>query len=337
MKYLFFFLFIQFASAQNNFSKSFNDRYILIDVKINNEFYKFIFDTGAEISIYFDVNNKIEIDKKKFALLSDNYNKVDTIYFPKNKWSYFLPDYNILVNDNSMGISKKIPEILKENNIQGILGSNFIFKYDWILETDSRKLQMLKKKKRRNENDFFTFFINKKGFVNCDFFINENCYFSDKYLIDTGSLGFIDYTNIDCKSIDYVNNITLSTGINTKEIVTKKIVKTEFNIGNLKINSAPVTIHQYKDFTNLIGVDFFNSFKEVFFLFSENKILLKKRSLKTYSLFTPIIYNGRVYGFLEKLENNIMPFKKWVIGSNVELNDVEFQKLDFNLEFSEKF
>lgn len=335
---LLFFLTTNFAISQENNNLDFKNLLILVDVKIKNETFKFLFDTGAETSVFFDIQNKISIKKGQYFLAEDGFNNIDTMYFPKKDIKIYLPEFNISGKGNGgLIISKKIPEKLKIAKIYGILGNNFISKFDWVYDVTNNKIKIVTNESEINRVDYFNFSFNEKNLISCNYTTDNGCVFKDTFLLDTGFYGNVcsKPITIDCYS-SFLDNINKVTTAATNEIKISKIIKSNFEIGNFKVVDLPTTIYSNDNAMNLVGISFLRMFKTVYFLFSEKKILLEKQNNLSLRLFSPTIFNGKINGYLEGMNQSSKNlFKKWTIDSEVNINNNDFEFIDYPIKFIE--
>ncbi len=326
------------VSAQENENKTFHKKldFIFINVKIKGNTYKFLFDTGAFTTVFFDIEDKMKADKNKKINVINYTKDVDSTYsFPNKDIPFVLTDYDIKVKGiNKFIISKDIPKEFKDYNIRGILGSNIISKFDWYYDFTNNKLEICKDKNSINSNEYLSFTFDKVYKTECKLTTDKNDVLNDKYLIDTGYSDILFHSKIESYK-DYLNyKSKIVTVAKSIDITEEKITKVNLEWNNLNITGIPLNICDKSNSDNLIGIKFLKAFDKVYFLFSENKVLLKKQKAYTFTLTSPSVYEDSIYGYLE---NPLNPnqFKKWEIGTAVKLEDKDYDSIEYPVEFKE--
>ncbi len=310
--------------------------FIFINVIIKGNNYKFLYDTGAFTTVFYDIDNAIKIDKDKRLRMINGMKDVDTTYsFPKKDIPFVLADYDIKIKGiNKFIISKDIPKEFKDYNIRGVLGNNIISKFDWYYDFADNKLEIIKDKRNIDKSKYVSITFDNLYRTEGELITDKSCTVKDKYLIDTGYSDILFHSKIDCY-IDYINYkskiVTVAKNI---DITDEKIIKTNLEFGNLKITGIPVNLCNKSNSDNLIGIKFLKTFEKVYFLFSENRVLLKKQIKHTFTLTSPDVYDNKIYGFLEN-PSNPSYFKKWEIGASVKLEDKDYDIIEYPVEFIE--
>lgn len=332
---LFLILALNVFSQENGFNNKKLD-FIFINVKIKGDTYKFLFDTGAFTTVFFDIDNAIKIDKNKRINLINSMKDVDTTYsFPNKDIPFVLADYDVKIKGiNKFIISKDIPKEFKDYNIRGVLGNNIISKFDWHYDFTNNKLEICKDKSTIDPSAYFNITFDNIYKTEGELITDKNCTLKDPYLIDTGYSDILFHSKIECYT-DYINyKSKIVTVAKSIDVTDEKIVKTDLVLGNLKISSIPVNLCDKNNSDNLIGIKFLKSFENIYFLFSEHKVLLKKQIKYNFTLTSPAVYDGLIYSFLEN-PSNPNYFKKWQIGSAVQLEDKDYDTIEYPVEFTE--
>jgi hypothetical protein len=310
--------------------------FIFINVNIKGNNYKFLFDTGAFTTVFYDIENVVKTDKNQSVNMINSMKDIDTTYsFPKKDIPFELADYDIKIKGiNKFIISKDIPKEFKDYNIRGVLGNNIISKFDWYYDFANNKLVICKDKRNIDKSEYVSITFDNVYRTECELITDKNCSLYDKYLIDTGYSDILFHSKVDCYK-DYINYkskiVTIAKNI---DITDEKIIKTDLEFGNLKITGIPVNISDIINSDNLLGIKFLKSFEKIYFLFSENKMLLKKQKKYTFTLTSPSVYDGKIYSFLEN-PSNLNHFKKWDIGKEVKLENKDFDSIEYPVEFTE--
>jgi hypothetical protein len=311
------------------------NKQIFVDLKINDMEKKFIFDTGAP-TLFFD--KTIEIDKNKPIILYDADKVTDTFYFPKRKVDIDIKHFKITSSSKkSLIISRKTPpETFNKENVSGIFGNNFINNYDWYFDSKTSKISIIKDKDKINRNDFYEIALTNQNMIECSFITDNNSVVKDTFLIDTGYIGFL--TSRKTTSFNnYLLALSKNVSLTKVAIDTSKIIKTEFSIGNLKLKNTPIVIKNNDNSLNLLGVAFLKCFENVYFLYSENKLLLKKTEIIEHNVYNPIYLSNKIYGYLQNDINSFckeLDFKRWEIDKEINPSEIDFQKITFPISIT---
>lgn len=308
---------------------------ILVDVKINNKVNKFIFDTGAPTLVF---DKTIEIDEENKIVAYDADKHIDTFYFPKEKVKLKLDQFDISSKSkNSLILSKNKPAIFEKENIQGIFGNNFIYNYDWFYDGKLNKISLLNNKKEINRTEYYEIPLVDKNFIECSFLTDKEVLIHEYFELDTGYIGFLKSKKAN-EFNQYLTGISKNSSVVKVVIDTVKIIKSDFSLGKIKLKNAPIVINNSEESINLIGVEFLKCFESVYFLFSENKLLLKKKDSIEHDFYNPTYFLNTIYGYLQNNDNCFYKdtvLKEWEIDKEINPAVIEFEKISFPMKILE--
>ncbi len=262
------------------------DNLLTIDITLKNKKnYKFLFDTGAMVSLLDEKIAKEIKAKRRFVLLADSIPPQNLVYkslkLPliqkKNigyrshiKFSLNKQNYN---RKSSFFWSKK-NTFFETTNISGILGWNFIKKYNWVIDVKENKIKISHSKNITVSTDSVALSSEIKeieGLPYIDLLVNHTNRFN--ILLDTGASDFLSIpTNIFNKKEKTTNSKTVY-GKNEEKYVQVDTV----NINGLRFRNAPIgTYSKLKTHKKLLGLEFMRLFDKVIINNTHNKVYFLK-------------------------------------------------------------
>lgn len=239
--------------------------WIILTVDINGIPKRFLFDTGASISVL-DSNTIGDLSLKEIGTLAiSDVNRKKAVQKVCEIQNMTIG--GMLIKDAPICITN-FPEFLSCEGIQGILGINIINKFNWIISNESMTLTITDKRieKNINEKEFYYYQSHNNHLVNISI---DNNQFWD-CCIDFGFNGTLSIHELRYdKSIkDKINSGAVQSAIKSKYgLFGKSAVDTSFyvNAYNIKIrefleDSIVLTLENDSSSLILIGAEFFSRF-----------------------------------------------------------------------------
>lgn len=319
----------------------------------------FCFDARADNIGY--LFTKVSIDGKEYNFLVDNGVEITTIFTNRVKNANFeglpsrmiLPDYetypfrvtNVKITIELVEIRLRyklrvalldsISPVLQSLNIDGIIGDDILSMDDWRIDFANKKISLAKKRK-----------IKKEQFRVIDFGVGRRIPLtvqlpggSSFRVLAEMDLGCHCYLNIwDSLALvpDSIRKIhrAYSAAPDVNETVSY-IYAPKLTFENFHAEGVPVSFKRRKS-SNLIGIEFFSLFEEIYLVYSERKIYLPSKKSHRVKVKKVNIYNGAVQSYIAIKG---MPEPAWTLGQRVnedfELKDEE-DCLYFDVLFEDK-
>lgn len=337
MRYFILFILLIFtyslSFSQSKYKTSFetnNDTtLIILKVNLDGNNYRFIFDTGAQISVIFNQSN-IDLSRSRTVKAIDVYGKSSDVSIIRKKIT--IPSIKV-ANKGYCLIMNNKPAFMDYLNIDGIIGADLINKYDW--KIDLKKLEIIridKKDKPNSENLFIipTHYENERTRVIDTYIINNGD--TSSYTIDTGaSLIIAAYKSdslIKTNQTNILQSYTYNFTISSSYLEDTSYISMEnIKMGNLSIEEIPFSNRRKIGTHNTIGLSFFKPFGEFYILNSNNVVLTPK--VEKYQYYFPNfkIINDTIMSQYQKINEPMSPS---YLGKKINESD-EFKITDINV------
>ncbi len=261
--------------------------FLTVEIVFKHKTYSnFVFDTGAEGSILAEeIAEEINLSRR-LIFLKDSFPPPPLVY--KSIKIPFLGRVNIgyrgrtkifLNKQNCTGKNKffwsKRNMLFRDSNISGILGWNFIKKYNWIIDAKHNNIKKYDSLNTEISDDYIILSADikeKEGLPSIDLLINRA--FNFNVIFDTGAKHFISIGNNIFKKKEQESNASTFYGVNEE----KYVLLDSININGLLFRNTPVGIYSHMpSFRGLAGLDFMRLFDKVIIDNRNNKILFCKK------------------------------------------------------------
>lgn len=296
--------------------------FIILPIRIDNNTYHFLFDTGAQTTLISEeLALKTGVKSIGNINIEDSQNKhkklkvgvVENFYIGDISYS----NIGVIINDFNENKSFSCM------GIDGILGMNVIKLNNWNIDYDNQIITLYDSKYEYSSQDLTSVsFYTNSGIPYIDLYVDGE---REKFMIDTGKNG--DMISISSKpTMNNVKQLFLgysSLGLFGKsDIDTIKLTSVALSDSSTFIKNDIVVSQSPKN-KNLIGTGFLQeTYHSVFFDFKKNKMYLKEREninkIKNYPFFTSLTSDGTI------------------VISAVEINFKEFNIGDTIVSFNEK-
>ncbi len=267
---------------------------IRLDITVAGVTKKALFDNGFDLSVIFleEKNDLDRFDVERETFIIDAKGNRNPAYLLK-KVKIEIAQLDIKAKQNILAFIG-VPKVLKELNVSFVLGNNFIEKFDWKIDFEQNYISIVK--------DFDE--------------LETDSIVSLKLLQSTRPGNFMELISnqvADTFRIDFGNSNTLMTSNKKlfKDPQFVKISKNEsingFSIdtllmhveNNLKLSEKlcvtdlPIFV-QNTSYSNLIGLDFFIPFGQIYLVNSERLMLMPKINRYQYTYRKEVRYNNEV-------------------------------------------
>lgn len=318
--------------TQNKFTSNFDTNedttLVILEANVDGESHRFIFDTGAEISVLF-LKDNFNLSKKRQVTAIDVFGKESEVSIIKKKIK--IPSLKA-TNKGYCLIMDNKPDFMNRLNIDGIIGADLINKYDWKL--DLKKLKITKLQKKEIPDNIFDYYVLPTHFKNERSRIIETNVINESdtasFTIDTGANLIIaaykqdslieNNRNIRLKAYTY--NFTVS---NSYVRDTSFISSEDITLGDLNISNIPFSNRRKAGTNNTVGMAFFKPFSEFYILNSKSELLIPRINSYQYQFKTFKIDNEIIISQYQLFNED----KKSYLGKSTnELNEDDIKILE---------